>query len=239
MPFTAKRATFPPTWALSSLPKTRNRRERICYDAVFESKKETSARMSHGALRDNPRTFKMRMILFLLLIVGGKVWALDEFQGIKCGADIPKSLVGKRDSNEPTAVTEGRHKDLGLKNLGGTEISDRLFLASWQICGSEYELLVNTKSGLIRDVLPFPHHSQTSPMFIGRCQTGGKEIPGTIVAVLDNSAGHNARDEKLAKTLLKPTAAWRIDETKAKFAPQSTENLGCPLGGIVTADGGP
>src|SRR5689334_3655215 len=121
--------------------------------------KRKLVRATHGALRKNPRTFKIRVILFLSIIICGKAWALDEFQGIKCGADIPKSLVGKHDSNEPVAVLEKRHKDLALKNLGGTEISDRLFLASWQICGQEYELLVNTKTGVIGDVLGFPSHS--------------------------------------------------------------------------------
>jgi hypothetical protein len=193
----------------------------------------------HAVLRENHRTFKIRLILLLLIMVCGKAWALDQFEGIKCGADIPKSLVGKRDSNERVAVLEERHKDLGLKDLGGTEISDRLFLASWQICGREYELLVNTKSGLIRDVLPFPPHSATSPMFTGTCQANGKKIPETVVAVLNNSTGHNARDRKLAETMLKATAAWKIDQTKEKFAKQSTENLECPLGRIVTADGGP
>ncbi|SRR5258706_320225 len=195
--------------------------------------------MQPGALCANRRRFEIRIVLLLLVVMCGKSWALDEFEGIKCGADVPKSLVGKHDSNEPVAVLEKRHRDLGLKNQGGSEISDRLYLASWQICGSEYELLVNAKGGLIRDVLPFPDHSATSPMFIGRCQSGGKELPATILAVLNNSAGYNARDSKLAKTLLKATAAWKIDETKEKFAKQSTENLGCPLSGIVTQDGGP
>jgi hypothetical protein len=182
---------------------------------------------------------KIRLILFLLIIVCGKAWALDEFEGIKCGADIPKSLIGKHDSNERVVVLEKRHRDLGLEDLGGTEISDRLFLVSWQICGSEYELLVNTKTRLVRDVLPFPPHSATSPQFIGTCQADGKEIPEAVVAVLDNSAGYNAKDGKLAKTMLKTTAAWTIDEIKEKFVKQSTENLGCPLGGIDTLDGGP
>jgi hypothetical protein len=195
--------------------------------------------MSHGAFCENPRTINGGVILFLLIVVCGKVWALDEFAGIKCGADIPKSLVGRRDSNERAAVLEERHKDLGLKDLGGTEISDHLFLASWQVCGSEYELLVNTKTELIRDVLPFPPHSATSPMFIGTCQSDGKEIPEAVVAVLNNSAGYNARDGKLSKTVLKAAAAWKIDETKEKFVKQSMENLGCPLSGIVTVDGGP
>lgn len=195
--------------------------------------------MSPDAVRVRPGSFNVRVMLFLLVIVCGRAWALDEFAGLKCGADIPKSLVGKRDSNEPVAALEGRHKDLGLRNLGGTEVSDRVFMASWQICGSEYELLVNTKSGLIRDVLPFPAHAAKSPMFIGTCAAGGKEAPGTVVAVLDNGAGYNARDEKLAKTMLKATAAWKIDETKERFAKQATENLSCPLGGVVTLDGGP
>ncbi len=174
-----------------------------------------------------------------MALVCGQACALDQFAGIKCGADLPKSLVGKRDSNERVAVLEQRHKDLGLKNLGGAEISDHLFLASWQICGSEYELLVNTKTGLIRDVLAFPNHSKPSPMFIGACQAGGKKISGTVVAVLNNSAGHNARDQKLAGTMLKATAAWRIDETKEKFTLQSVDKLQCPLDGTVTQDGGP
>jgi len=193
----------------------------------------------YSVLCENPTMFKIRVMLLVLIVVCGKAWALDQFEGIKCGADISKSLLGKHDSNEPVVVLEKRHKDLGLKDLGGTEISDRLFLSSWQICGSEYELLVNTKSGLIRDVLPFPSHSATSPMFIGTCQADGKEVPGSVVAVLNNSAGYNARDEKLAKTMLKATAAWKIDETKEKFAKQATQNLGCPLSGIVTLDGGP
>jgi hypothetical protein len=59
-----------------------------------------------------------------------------------------------------------------------------------------------------------------------------------VVAVLNNGAGYNARDVKLAKTMLQATAAWKIDETKEKFVKQSTENLTCPLSGIVTLDGG-
>jgi hypothetical protein len=194
--------------------------------------------MSHAAVRENPGIFYRRVILFLLIIACGKVWAVDEFAGLKCGADIPKALVGKHDSNEPVAVIEGRHKDLGLKNLGSSDVTDTLFLVSWQICGSEYELLVH-ESGLIRDVLPFPPHSRTSPMFIGRCQTAGQKSPGSVVAVLNNSAGYNPKDEKLADKMLKATAAWKIDEAKGKFVQQPTEKLACPLSGIVTQDGGP
>jgi len=177
-------------------------------------------------------------ILSALLIVYGTALAQDQFDGIRCGADVPRALTGKHDSNQRVAVLEERHKDLGLKDLGGTELSDRLFLGSWQICGGEYELLVNTKSGVIRDVLPFPQHSRAMPMFIGTCQANGKEVPGTVIAVLDNSSGHNPRDAKLAGTKLKATSAWNADVTKEKFAKQSVEQLECPLEGIVTQDGG-
>ena len=74
--------------------------------------------------------FKIRLILFFLLIVSGKAWALDQFEGIICGADIPKSLIGKHTTNERVVVFEERHKRFGSKDLGGTEISDRLFLDS-------------------------------------------------------------------------------------------------------------
>ena len=37
----------------------------------------------------------------------------------------PKSLIGKHDSNERVAVLEERHRNLRLKDLGATEISDR------------------------------------------------------------------------------------------------------------------
>jgi len=182
--------------------------------------------------------FKLRVILFVVMIVCGRAWAADLFDGVKCSADIPKALVGKHDSSESTDALEKRHKDLSLKNLGGTEISDRVFMASWQICGHEYELLVN-RSGLIRDVLAFPGHSTAAPMYIGTCQIDGKEMHAQTVAVLNNSAGYDARDGKLARTMLKATAAWKIDEINGKFVQEATENLGCPLSGIVTADGGP
>jgi hypothetical protein len=145
-----------------------------------------SSYIADRVLRLGRASCKIRGALFLLLIVCGNAWAADQFGGIKCGADIPKSLIGKHDSSEPASAIEARHKDLQLENLGGSEISDRLFLASWQICGKEYELLVNAKTGLIRDVIPFPAHSATAPMFIGTCEAGKKKVPD-VVAVLNNS----------------------------------------------------
>jgi hypothetical protein len=181
---------------------------------------------------------KLHLICLLLLLALGTSRGADEFAGLKCGADIAKFLIGKHDSNDPVAAIEKRHADLNLKNLGGTEISDSLFLASWQICGSEYELLVNTPQGRIRDVLPFPIHSAAAPMFIGTCQADGKQLPGTTIAVPDNTTHHNPRDRSQVKVMLKATSAWQIDQAKQEFVKQSTEKLACPLPGIVTQDGG-
>lgn len=189
-------------------------------------------------LRDRRGLYRLSVIL-IILVACGTSWAQDEFDGLKCGNDIAKALIGKRGSNAPVAAIELRHKDLGLKNLGGTEISDRLFLASWQICGSEYELLVNTATKLVRDVIAFPAHSAASPMFIGACGGAGEASPDTLVAVLNNRGRSDARDEKMAMSRLKATAAWRIDTSKERFVTLPTEKLMCPLGGIVTQDGGP
>jgi hypothetical protein len=75
--------------------------------------------------------------------------------------------------NERIVVLEERHKDLGLKDLGAQEISDRLFLISWRICGDEYVLLED--KDVVRDVLKFPKHSKDSPQFIGSCQSNGHD----------------------------------------------------------------
>jgi hypothetical protein len=54
---------------------------------------------------------------------------------------------------------EERHKDLELKDVGASEISDRLNVISWRICGEEYVLLED--KDVVRDVLKFPKHSKT------------------------------------------------------------------------------
>jgi hypothetical protein len=182
---------------------------------------------------------KVQVTIVVAMLACGKAWGLDEFSGLKCRSDIPKALIGKRFVNQRVVVIEEAHKDLGLEDLGGTEISDRLFLISWRICGMEYQLLEDVKSNIIRDVLPFPSHSKTSPEAIGLCQTDGRRIPETIIAVLDNSAGHVARNGLNAKTLLNATSAWEIDETHQRFQSLTSTQVACPLDAIVTLDGGP
>jgi hypothetical protein len=156
------------------------------------------------------------------------VSAADLFTKIRCGTDIPKALIGGFMTNERDVSIEARHKDLGLKDLGGSELTGDLFLSSWFICGNEY-LLIMDKRSIVRDVLQFPQHSKASPEFSGLCRVNGKELPEEIVAVLNNQAGAEDLSAKFA---------WKIDPKKAKFVKLATEGMQCPRSGIITADGG-
>ena len=115
-------------------------------------------------------------LLLILLLCGSSICDGDGFDSVRCGSDVGKALVGRAMPNEKVAVLEERHKDLGLKDLGGTEISDRLFLISWQICGEEYALLED--KDVVKDVLKFPKHSKDSPQFEGSCQLNGHDVEG-------------------------------------------------------------
>jgi len=165
-------------------------------------------------------------IPFLLASV--QAHALDGFEKVQCGSDIAKALIGQRTSDEPVSAIEARHVALGLENLGGSELSDRLFSASWLICGNEFELILDGHS-VVRDALQFPHHAKSSPGFIGSCQVKEKKAPGTIIAVLKDEAGAE---------MLAAEAAWKIDEKNAKFVKVEIDGLRCPRDGIFSVDGG-
>jgi hypothetical protein len=156
------------------------------------------------------------------------VSAADLFSKIQCGTDIPKGLIGGSMGNERSASLEARHKALGLKDLGGSELAGDLFLSSWRICGNEYQLIMDKKS-IVRDVLQFPEHSKASPEFIGSCRANGKKLPGDIIAVLNDKPGSDNLSAK---------SAWKIDPRTAKFVKLVTEGMECPRSGIITADGG-
>jgi len=182
--------------------------------------------------------------LVLALLVGGAARAQDGFEAVRCGGEVRAALLGKRMSDEPASQIEKRHVALGLKDLGGDEISDTLNSTSWRICGMEY-VVTSDSRGIVRDVLQFPPHSRTAPQFSGPCQASGKTAsgktaPGALIGVLDNrnakgSAHYSAQDE----TLLPATAAWKVDEKTGKFLPVPTAGLSCPKSAIVTLDGGP
>ncbi|HJY54031.1 MAG TPA: hypothetical protein VKD89_08410 [Candidatus Udaeobacter sp.] len=163
----------------------------------------------------------------LMFFCTSSICDADGFDSVRCGSDVRKALLGRTMSNEKIVVIEERHKDLELKDLGGTEISDRLFLISWRICSEEYILLED--KDVVRDVLKFPKHSKDSPQFIGSCQLNGHDLQGTAIGVVKNEAGVET---------LPAVVAWKIDEKQMKFVKLETEGLRCSRDGISTADGG-
>jgi hypothetical protein len=170
------------------------------------------------------------ILIFASLFFFHSAFADDGFSAIRCGGDdVAKALIGKKMSNERVVDLEKRHEDLGLKDLGATEISDRLSCISWLICGSEFMLLQDNST--VRDVLKVPAHSKKSPLFIGACEMNGKETKAIVVAIL------NTETESGAATLT-AKIAWKIDEKKTKFVSLSAEGLRCPRSGIITLDGG-
>jgi hypothetical protein len=174
-----------------------------------------------------------------LALLCGQAQARDAFDGIKCGDDIPRALTGKIIPNDRVVAIEARHTAIGLKDEGADEVSDDLQVVEWTLCGASYNFLI-TNDGRIRDVLAFPAHSRPTPEFSGTCQRDGKDVPGTIVAVLDNRKGFDPdpTHHSSAGPPLPAVAAWRIDEKKQKFIAEPAAGLLCPRWGISTVDGG-
>jgi hypothetical protein len=180
-------------------------------------------------------------LLFSVLFLCTGAEAKNAFDAVTCNADVAKALIGKSEPNEPVEALEKKYKAIGLKDLGGDEISDTLMAGSWMVCGHEY-MVIDDTHGVIRDAYPVPAHSRRTPEAGSPCNVNGKPSMTTIYAVLDNptgdpkSAAHYSTDDN---TQLKATAAWTIDEKKAKFATFPTAGLTCPRSSIITADGGP
>jgi hypothetical protein len=175
------------------------------------------------------KTQKLFATLILILpcfFISG-IYGADGFESVRCGGDIPKALIGRKTSNEPVVKIEARHKDIQLKDLGAEEISDRLNLIFWRICGQEYAILED--GDLVRDVLKFPEHSKDSPEFVGSCQLNGHDLPGVAIGVLKNEEG---------AAMLPAAKVWKIDEKQRKFVELPTEGLRCSHDGIGSADGG-
>ena len=137
------------------------------------------------------------------LFCRNNICAADGFDSVRCESDVRKALLGRKMPNEKIVALEERHKDLGLKDLGASEISDRLTVISWRICGEEYVLLED--KDVVRDVLKFPKHSKDSPAFIGSCQLNGHDVPGTAIGVLKNGNGVQ---------ILPAVSAWKIDASR-------------------------
>jgi hypothetical protein len=172
------------------------------------------------------KTFATLMLVLPLFCLSN-IYGADGFESVRCGGDVRKAMVGRKTSNERVVVIEARHKDLQLKDLGAEEISDRLNLIFWLICGEEYAVLED--GDVVRDVLKFPKHSKDSPQFEGSCQLNGHDVEGVVIGVLKNEEG---------AAMLPAAKVWKIDEKQKKFVVLQTEGLRCSRDGISTADGG-
>ena len=180
-------------------------------------------------------------VLLTLLLFCGSAQAKNAFDAVSCNADVPKALIGKTEPNETASTLETKYKAIGLKDLGGDEISDTMNAGSWMVCGHEY-MVIDDEHDVIRDVYPVPAHSRRMPEAGSPCNVNGKPSMSIIYAVLDNPAGdpksaaHYSTDDS---TQLKATAAWTIDEKHAKFGTFPIAGLTCPRSSIISADGGP
>jgi hypothetical protein len=175
------------------------------------------------------------LMALLVLLMAGMAQAQDQFDGIKCGTEIEKALIGKRVTNDAMAKVEARHKDLQLKSVGGDEWDDYYFLENWQVCGTEYDLIVKNSSHIVIDALKVPAHSRQNPMIVGECKRGAASV-SVLIAIVANPGGVDPRKSKEA--MLKATNAWTVDAKTHKFVTVPVENLSCAVGQAVTADGG-
>jgi hypothetical protein len=193
------------------------------------------------------RLFKLIAPLLLtgfasLFLIAAPAQAKDGFEEVQCGGDVAHAMIGKRTTNEAVVKIEARHTGLGLKDLGGDEVSDNLDSVSWLVCGKEY-MVVEDKSGLVRDVLVVPPHSRAFPETdSATCQVKGKAQTVVVVAILDNQADAKANPTASYgpndMTPLAATAAWKINVKTGKFSPFPAAGLTCPRSAIITADGG-
>jgi len=174
------------------------------------------------------------MLLGILVLTCGKASA-DEFDALRCGADVPGALIGKHSRNEKVVVTEARHRDLALKDLGADIITDEINMIDWSICGAEYYVLVD-QHDIIRDVLAFPNHSRAAPASSGDCQRNGQEMKEIIYSVLDNKTGSDRKYDQNDKTLLPALWAWKIDVKRVKFVKLDIAGMLCPLSAIDPVD---
>ncbi len=185
------------------------------------------------------------LIIFLLLagccmiLPGGAASAQDAFDSVRCGNNIPMAIIGKIQPSGRVVAIESKHRDIGLKDEGSTEVSNDLYIIGWLICGSQFELLVD-KNNVIRDVLPFTH-SRKQPAAGGPCTMDGREIPDEVLAILNipvplpANQRYGLNDTSTAQAI----KAWRVDEVAARFVELPAERIRCPLRNIYTKDGGP
>lgn len=175
-------------------------------------------------------------IFAALLMAAGPARAADVFDAVKCGGDIPGALVGKTIPNTPVVRLEARHKAIALEIAGSFGLDNGFSITSLRICGTDYALLTDSR---IRDAVALPALSWTTPDLIGTCMKGGKPLPATVLAVLDNPEGlRKTRTPRDQATLLSATVAWKIDGVRGRFVKLDVGGLSCPISDMMDQQSG-
>jgi len=175
------------------------------------------------------------MLLAFAVLICGKASASDGFEAVRCGGDIPAALIGRHSPNERVVVTEARHRDLALKDLGADIVTDQINMIDWSICGAEYYVLMD-RHDIIRDVLAFPAHSTAAPASWGPCQRNGRQMDEAVYSVLDNNGEDNKTYDQNDKTLLPVLAAWKVDEKTVKFVKLDVAGMLCSVSAVNDVD---
>lgn len=161
------------------------------------------------------------MNTFLFIVIIGLIYNsayADEFDSIKCNADVPKAVVGKKSLNGTVNSLERKHKDIGLKDLGADGLAEDPYMTiSWLICGNEYIFLVDNKTnkGLITDVIEIPKELSKFPRALpgSHCVQQSKKVSDDVYAILNKAR--------------KAKKAWRIDQGQMKFVSIPVTDFSC------------
>jgi imidazolonepropionase-like amidohydrolase len=171
-------------------------------------------------------------------LAGFRAQGGDAFSNVRCGSDPVKALIGGRMPNGRSTAIEAAHANIKLKDVGGSDIGDGMFLGGWRMCEREYQILV--RRDRIEDVVQLPVHSRRQPAFLGSCAVNGTRV-SDVLAVLDNPSPRRTGQPRYAPddtTSLAAVSAWRIDDKSHRITVLGTSGLRCPRGGIFTVDGG-
>ncbi len=159
------------------------------------------------------RSIVMVMLAGLALPAAAK--PPEDWNGIQCGSDIAKALVGRKLHDAPVAETEKKYAPLGLKDLGADEVTEGLNIVAWQVCGAV--VLVLTTGTLVKDALALPVSANKSPPLLSDCTLSGKKLEHVLPLFKSGDDGKAGAVEQ----------AWAVNLTTQKFVVQETAGLLC------------
>jgi len=156
------------------------------------------------------------VLLSTTFLLAAPAHAPADFDGIQCGSDIAKALVGRKMANRPAAETEKAYQAIKLKNLGGDDLENGFFDVVWEICGDKY-LLLETRDTVV-DAVKLPALSEAALPVSVKCKRNGQDIADVIPIMKPAAKATEANVQQ----------AWRIDFKRKKLIPLEGEGLICP-----------